>query len=167
MKKRIFITIMLITILATPVITANADESNTEPSPLKIRKVTMEEGQLYLWLYVHTNIILDIRYDEMDGTFTHMYTYDSNQLKIPLDPQKLTEAEINLLTDPTYTQKTIRERLTKDLKKHAFLSQLSQNIDTETKQVNQREQEQVIKSQNLIKTMKNKVLLGVSPLSLP
>jgi len=160
-KTRIFIMILLITILATPVITTNADESNTEPNSLKIRKVTMEKDQLYLWLYIHTNIQEEIRYDEMDSTFTPIYTYDTNQLKIPLDQKYLTEPEINLLTDPTYTQKTIRERLTGQLGIPTFSSQLSQSIDTETKQVNQREQEQAIKSQVTVTAMKNRIMLGV------
>jgi len=151
----------LITIIATPVITINADETNTEPNSLKIRKVTTEKGQLYLWLYVHTNIQMEIRYDEIDGTFTPIYTYDANQLKIPLDPKKLTDAEINLLTDSTYTQKSIRDRLTRGLKNQTFLSQLSQNINTETKQVNQREQERTINSQVMVTAMKNRVMLSV------
>jgi len=163
-KTRIFITILLITILATPVITTNADESNTEPNALKIRKVTMENGQLYLWLYIHTNIQTNIRYDEMDDVLITIYTYDTKQLKIPLDHKYLIETEINLLTDPTYTQKTMRERLTGQLGTPTFLSKLSQSIDTETKQVNQREQEQAIKSDATVTVMRNRVEIGVSAL---
>lgn len=119
----------------------HAEESTVRPASLKVRKVTLEGEQTFLWLYLSTNIKTEIRYNEMDGEFSTMYVYDMQQLKIPLDSAQITSQERELLTNPSYTQITIRSRLKLELKNNVFLSKLSQEVNTDTKEVNQREQE--------------------------
>lgn len=147
-------------IMATLLPMVNAEESTLRPQPLKIRKVTIEENQAYVWIYVNTNIKSELRYDEMSGEFFTMYGYDMKQLKIPIDSKQITNQERELLAYTSYPQTSIRSRLTDNLKDSNFLSKLSQEVNTESKQVNQKEQETEIKYISIVNTLKNKILLG-------
>lgn len=120
---------------------ARAEESTVRPLNLKIRKVSQEKDQLYLWVYVNSNIKSEVRYDEIDGEFSTMYVYDMTQLKIPLDSDYITEKERGLLSDTMYSQYLIRTRLSEKLKTSVFTDEIKHALTskTETKQVDQKE----------------------------
>jgi len=58
MKKKRLNTIILVTVILMMTITpmVNAEESTKLPNNMKIRKVTTDNGQLYVWVYLNTNI---------------------------------------------------------------------------------------------------------------
>jgi len=141
MKKKRLNTIILVTVILMMTITpmVNAEESTKLPNNMKIRKVTTDNGQLYVWVYLNTNIKTEIRH--YDDEIQTLYVYDSQQIKIPLESNKLTLQEIESLADSTYTQQTIRQRLTNNLKDSNFTTDLIQAITSETKEIDQRERE--------------------------
>ncbi len=155
---KLIVVAMIITMFCIPMV--NAEESTLRPQPLKVRKVTIEENQAYVWIYVNTNIKSELRYDEMSGEFLTMFVYDMKQLKIPIDSKQITSQERELLAYTSYPQLSIRSRLTDSLKASNFLSELSQEVNIETKQVNQKEQENEIKYISVVNTLKNQILLG-------
>jgi len=157
---KIFTLLLVVALIMLPIASAMPTESTVRPNSMKIRKVTTEENQLYVWVYLNTNIETNIRYDEHDNSYQTIYVYDSQQIKIPLESNQLTLQETELLADSTYTQYTIRQRLTKNLKNVEFTNELSQAITYDTHQVDQKEREFTIKTQAT--TIKNIIDLGIT-----
>jgi len=160
MNKRSLITIILVTVVLMMTITpmVNAEESTKLPENMKIRKVTTENDQLYVWVYLNTNIKTEIRHHEDEIQL--LYVYDSQQIKIPLESKQLTLQEIEALADSTYTQQTIRQRLTNNLKDYKFTTTLSQAITPDTKQIDQKEREFTINTK--ITAIKNIIDTGIT-----
>ena len=140
----------------TPMV--NAEESTKLPENMKIRKVTTENDQLYVWVYLNTNIKTEIRHHEDEIQL--LYVYDSQQIKIPLESKQLTLQEIEALADSTYTQQTIRQRLTNNLKDYKFTTTLSQAITPDTKQIDQKEREFTINTK--VTAIKNIIVTGIT-----
>ena len=149
--KTIIIILIALTIMPTTTAAAMATESTILPQPITIRKTTLEENQLYVWVYVSTDIKTVTHYTDDGESFT-LYTYNMEQIKTPLNQNQLTEQELRQLSDTTYTQGSIKYRLTNQLKTSLFINELANNITTETKTVDQREQESIIKSATIIKS---------------
>jgi len=149
--KAIIFFLIALAIMPTITTTAMATESTMLPQPMTIRKTTLEDNQLYVWIYISTDIKTITHINEDQETMT-MYTYDMEQIKIPLNQNQLTPQELQQLSDSTYTQDSIKYRLTNQLKTTAFVNILADNINIKTKTVDQREQESIIKSATIIKS---------------
>jgi len=148
--KAIILFLIALTIMPTTTTTAMATESTVCPQPITIRKTTLEGNQLYVWIYISTDIKTVTRINE-DGEHMTMYTYDMEQIKIPIDQNQLTPQELQQLSDSTYTQISIKTKLKNKLKDDAFIDTLANNITADTKTVDQREQNSIIKSSTIMK----------------
>ena len=103
-------------------------ESNTRPLSLKVRKVQIRNGAPTLFLYIHTNIEKEMRYDPDTDETHEVYVYHMAQLSVPVPPTLSDKLNLTKIEDPTWHQRSTRHMFEEKLGDLVFRQNLANRL---------------------------------------